>query len=716
VTFAAPSLRRKFALAFLGSALVPLAVFAAVNYLRTSDGLNDIENRLVKTSTGAVERGLAQQQSAGIAPFTLVPAFARSVARGDRTAAQAAASNILQNRNLIQVEIRAADGNLLAQASILPSAARIGVGPATYAFQSYLGKPWVISSVPILAAGRQGSRLGTVIAAGQVDDARLRAVAQAAAAPASLYVDGNLAASSTLGRSRLDRLPAGSGRRTSGGWMTSFSKVRDAAGRNVAVLSVAVPDSAFGAIRSSMRTTAGLAFGLALAAALVAALLLAHQVTRPLRALSRAAEAMSNGEMRQHIPVTGKAEVAVVARAFNRMSERIAETVDELAGQIQHLSRDLADLSLVGETLAQSHDAKTELEGVAKRVQAMTRSDFCGIHLVEDGQLSAGIYAGSVNGSMLGVEELVRWTTAVDDVATTSSLAEDERLSELAARAATGISSVMVVPVVHQTRTIGAISVGSHRRRDYPASTAALLSTVASQVATALRHAETFKELEASYLQTVEALAAALEANNEYTAAHADTIARMALAVGRKLGLSGPELRRVEYVALLHDIGKIGISSEILDDRGPLSVEQRAVVMQHTVIGERIVSRIDYLRPLAPLVRAAHERWDGDGYPNGLTGEAIPLESRIAFVCDAFHAMTSDRPYRPRLSEAQARQELRDSAGSQFDPAVVGAFLEVWPAGDESRRQGARESGRRRQRPARTSPDGPQAGRAGVQK
>ena len=105
----------------------------------------------------------------------------------------------------------------------------------------------------------------------------------------------------------------------------------------------------------------------------------------------------------------------------------------------------------------------------------------------------------------------------------------------------------------------------------------------------------------------------------------------------------------------------------------------RSRITQHTIIGERIVSKIDYLHPLAPIIRAAHERWDGGGYPDGLAGEAIPLESRIVFVCDAFHAMTSARPYGQALSEAEALEELLAHAGTQFDPAVVTAFIETRP-------------------------------------
>jgi HD-GYP domain-containing protein (c-di-GMP phosphodiesterase class II) len=387
--------------------------------------------------------------------------------------------------------------------------------------------------------------------------------------------------------------------------------------------------------------------------------------------------------MRQHIEVRGQDEVAVMAKAFNSMSERVAQTVDELSDQIQDLSQDLSHLSFVGETLAQSHQVVAEVSAVADRVREMTHSGFCGVHLLDHVTAKEGIYAGAVNGSMLAVEDLARWVMAGGESATTADLADDRRISPLARRSATGIASVMIVPVVHQGRSVGAISVGSAGHLGYAHETAAVLSTVASQVATALRHAETFNELERSYIQTVTALTAAIEANDRYTADHGALIAKLAVLVGRRLGLSEADLRHLEYAGLLHDVGKIGIPGHILDKPTALTAAEFAVMAEHTVIGELIVTRIDYLNALAPILRAAHERWDGGGYPDGLAGEAIPLLARIVLVCDAYHAMTSDRPYRKRISEEAARAELRRNAGLQFDPAVVDAFLAATPTRDE---------------------------------
>ncbi len=677
------SLRRKFTFAFLCSALPALLVFCAFSYFKTSAGLRGIENRQLVSSTAAVQSGIAQHLTSSVSSHAASQSLADAVAHGDRARATESLENIIQTLNLVQAQVLGADGRLLARVSMLPSPRPLGTGQSGFGFQTYLGKPWVVASMPIRADGRRGKVVGRLVVADQIDDAVLQAVAEQSGAPASIYVGGLLAASSLQQTQRpLKPLAPVGAHYSAAGWTTSYTALSSAGGHAVAVLSVGVPDGGFTAIRSSVRGTAALALVLALAAAMLAALLSAHTVVRPLKRLSRAAQAITDGNMRQHVEVKGHDEIAVMARAFNGMSERIAQTVDGLSGQIQDLSRGLADLSLVGETLAQTRDVKAELFAVADRVREMTHSNFCGIHLLDGEAMQAGIYAGVVNGSMLAVEELALWVTSADQAVTTSSLARDERISEQGRRAAVGISKASVVPVVHQGRPVGAISVGSSGDREYARDTAAVLATVASQVATALRHAETFNELERSYLQTVTALAAALEAKDKYTADHAGSIAKMALALGGHIGLSDQDLRQLRYAALLHDVGKIGISRQILEKPGKLTEAEFAVVARHTLIGERILSRIDYLRSLAPVIRAAHERWDGHGYPDGLAGEAIPLESRIIFVCDAFHAMTSDRPYRSRLTEEAAVKELRDNAGTQFDPSVVAAFVAAWPVGE----------------------------------
>jgi HD-GYP domain-containing protein (c-di-GMP phosphodiesterase class II) len=198
-----------------------------------------------------------------------------------------------------------------------------------------------------------------------------------------------------------------------------------------------------------------------------------------------------------------------------------------------------------------------------------------------------------------------------------------------------------------------------------------LLGGLAQQTKLALQSAASYETLERTFVSTVEALANALEANDEYTSSHARWITDLALQIGVELGLGPKAIKRLELGALFHDIGKLGIPSAILTKPGPLSPRERAVIETHPILGERILAPIEQLEEVRRIVRACHERFDGTGYPDKLAGDAIPIESRIIFVCDALHAMTTDRPYRRALSVEVARKRLEEGAGWQFDPQVV---------------------------------------------
>jgi len=174
---------------------------------------------------------------------------------------------------------------------------------------------------------------------------------------------------------------------------------------------------------------------------------------------------------------------------------------------------------------------------------------------------------------------------------------------------------------------------------------------------------------------------------------HLRGVAGLAADVGRHLGLAVEDLDVLVRAAELHDIGKIGIPDRILHKAGPLDEVETAMIHTHTLIGERILAAAPAMAPVASVVRSTHERWDGGGYPDGLAGPEIPLAARIVFVCDAFDAMTSNRPYREARSPGEAIAELHRCAGSQFDPEIVAAFVQtigerlVWkrtPAGERA--------------------------------
>jgi diguanylate cyclase (GGDEF)-like protein len=180
--------------------------------------------------------------------------------------------------------------------------------------------------------------------------------------------------------------------------------------------------------------------------------------------------------------------------------------------------------------------------------------------------------------------------------------------------------------------------------------------------------------------QSTDVLLRALAERHPSLEGHLGGVAHLAEAVGRQLGLEGEALDHVRVAAELHDVGKVAIPDAILDKPGPLDDDEWAFMRRHTLIGERIVAAAPALGTVAKVVRASHERWDGDGYPDRTSGEDIPLGARIVAVCDAYDAIVADRPYRPRRSAAEAMAELRRCAGAQFDPAVVAAFAAVLAA------------------------------------
>jgi putative nucleotidyltransferase with HDIG domain len=181
-------------------------------------------------------------------------------------------------------------------------------------------------------------------------------------------------------------------------------------------------------------------------------------------------------------------------------------------------------------------------------------------------------------------------------------------------------------------------------------------------------------ELEEHSVGTLQALVAAVDARDTYTAHHSLNVSDYSCAIARQMGLRD-ELGALERAGLLHDIGKIGVSEYALLKPGRLTPEEYASIKEHSEIGARIIEMAPFLSTIVPVIRHHHERWDGEGYPAGLAGEDIPQLSRILGVADALDAMTSHRSYRNALSVTRARKELIEGRGSQFDPAVVDATV-----------------------------------------
>jgi putative nucleotidyltransferase with HDIG domain len=205
-----------------------------------------------------------------------------------------------------------------------------------------------------------------------------------------------------------------------------------------------------------------------------------------------------------------------------------------------------------------------------------------------------------------------------------------------------------------------------------------LREAILPQLATAIESSELVEEVRKKHLATIAALSRSMEAKDYYTGGHTERVSTVAVALASRLGYSGAELDAVEIGALLHDIGKIGIPERILHKPGPLDEDEWKVMKEHPIISEYILSEVDLPATVRQIARSSHERMDGKGYPDGLRGEEIPLPARIALVADAWDALTTDRPYRRGRSVAEALQEMRAHAGTQFCPTVIAALERLY--------------------------------------
>ena len=258
------------------------------------------------------------------------------------------------------------------------------------------------------------------------------------------------------------------------------------------------------------------------------------------------------------------------------------------------------------------------------------------------------------------------------------------------------ISATICFPLQTLRRKYGAIWLSIPKIREYYSHHAPNMQTLANQAILALERsilsAESqqqaqeieiaYTELEHAYDNTLVALMSALDARDRETEGHSKRVGQLACLLGAELGLSVDELKTIERGSLLHDIGKIGISDTILLKPSELTEEEWKLMRTHPDIGAHIVEGIPFLRDTLPIIRYHQERWDGSGYPVGLSGEDIPMLARIFSVADAFDALTSDRPYRKRIPTDEAMAYLREQAGVLFDPDVVSAFENVWEKND----------------------------------
>ena len=399
----------------------------------------------------------------------------------------------------------------------------------------------------------------------------------------------------------------------------------------------------------------------------------------PLAKLKEGTQKISHGDFESRIEVKSSDEFEDLAHSFNSMSERLGK-------EFQALTETGRIVRSVLTGLEKEKIVKTVLSKLPNVIPCET----VGLTLMDPGgNGTARTYAAG-----LGAERSAdpRHTAAVftpEEMGKLKATEEsmivepgDEFQGLLSPLSGNGALRFVLLPLFHKEHLAGVLAMGygeglAHSREDYLRA-----RQIADQVAVALANAGLLEELAQLNWGAMIALARTVDAKSPWTAGHSERVTALSLAIGREMGLTAQELNSLQRGGLLHDIGKIGVPGHILDKPGKLTQEELAIIHRHPGKGARILEPIPAFQEVIPIVEQHHERFDGKGYPRGLSGEAISLGARILAVADVCDAMSADRPYRPAFPLDLVCDNIEKNAGLQFDPVVVRALRKIILAGD----------------------------------
>ncbi|MHB1381986.1 MAG: HD-GYP domain-containing protein [Thermoleophilia bacterium] len=346
----------------------------------------------------------------------------------------------------------------------------------------------------------------------------------------------------------------------------------------------------------------------------------------------------------------------------------------------------------VSSTIASSLKIEEVLQVLSDRIVQAVEASFCMVALLDDREDSLRVVAAhpirddlewnAYIGQSLPLVNLPDFRRAIEarEMVIVGGIHEDiGRMMPVSERSIMSkAKSVMLFPLVVSDVARGVVCIGEQRsweRSPMDLERSDLCQAIVNQGAVAVGHALTHEAVAEAFSGTIRALAETIDAKDPSTRGHSDWVSRYALMIGRALDLDDEKLEYLKYAGYLHDIGKIGIPDELLRKPEQLSEEEWRLMKKHPLGSSKILEPVQLSVVIKDAVRHHHERFDGKGYPYGLSGKAIPLESRILAVADSFEAMTADRYYRKALSDEQAVAELKRCAGSQFDPDIVEALL-----------------------------------------
>lgn len=427
------------------------------------------------------------------------------------------------------------------------------------------------------------------------------------------------------------------------------------------------------------------ALGVALALVLLLASTLVTRTMEPLARLSEGTRRLAIHDLSNRVEISSDDEFGDLAKSFNSMAGELSRQFRQLRAS-QAIDRAVIEENDITAAVRAMMDGAGELLRARRSAVILYDIDSDGLAALcyrEEGERDLTVKTFDVSTANLSawVPKEAAW------------LQEPQKAARDLGVAGIGVGTdhVYVAPMLVQSGTVGVAVFTSDPRVEFSADDLERADQLIDRGAIALNEVRLRREITELGAEALRALANAVDAKSRWTAGHSERVTELARAIGARMGLGAQDMDILYRGGLLHDIGKIGIPVEVLDFHGRLTADMRQVVESHPEIGARIIEPVRVFRPLLPLVLHHHERWDGEGYPHGLSGEGIPKLARILAVADVFDAMVSPRPYRGPLLQEIVVAHIHEGIGSAFDPAVVEAFDQVMAAGWVHDRQSSPE-------------------------
>ena len=418
---------------------------------------------------------------------------------------------------------------------------------------------------------------------------------------------------------------------------------------------------------------------LSVALVVLIAVFFAHVLIRksvaPLAVLKEGTRRISGGDFDSRVKIGSGDEFEDLARSFNTMAD--------------HLGREFrtqAEMGRIVRAILSETEKEKIVGAVLDNMNAVVPCDSVGLSLVGSGAMknAAITYVREDVSIVPSVTREAALSLSTEEICRIKSAEKSAIVGEgaefgnfLSGWTGTRPAAFLLSPLVSGGELVGTLILGYRNPPDPAREILIRIRQVADQTTVALSRARLIEELAQNDLGTLAALARTVDTNSHWTAGHSERVTDLAMDLGRELGLPTHEIDRLHRGGLLHDIGKIGVPTLILDKPGKLTEEEFAVIKRHPSKGAMILDPIPNLQNVIPIVSQHHERFDGKGYPNGLSGESISLHARILAVADVVDALASDRPYRPGWSREKVLAYTLENSGSQFDPSVVEAYHRI---------------------------------------